>query len=110
MQAFKYSGSKHFEVLLGKAYYNNGFFNVPQKYGGLFAADKEKIEIQLGDDPQKLINGTIDRSSNNSGAPRIRCGVIYTRWVQRQFEIGDCMYVRVLSPGKIQLSVHTELR
>jgi hypothetical protein len=92
-----------FTILLGRAYYKSGFFNIKQKYSDLFGVDNDKISIQLGEKSEDIIEGYINRSANPNKAPRIMGGISLTNWIKDNFEEGDNMKISVLSPNSIQL-------
>ncbi len=92
-----------FEVSLGKAYYNQGFFNVRVEYSELFGSDGSKIEIRLGNEANPT-SGYINRTANGNGTPRIMTGKRYTEWIQSNFRMGDVLKVDVLTPSLIRLN------
>ena len=96
--------SKTIEVKLGNAYYDKGFFNIPQKYSEDFGADKAIIEIQLGDNSKKIIQGYINRTANVNGSPRIMCGKDLSEWIQKNFEKDDILTVDILTQVSIRLN------
>lgn len=93
-----------FEVKLGKAYYNQGFFNVSQKYSDNFGADKALIEIQLGDNSKNIIQGYINRTANNNGTPRIMGGKTLSDWIQKNYKQDDNLKVDILTNVSIRLN------
>lgn len=90
-----------FEVKLGTAYYNQGFFNVPIKYSENFDADMALIEIQLGEKSDYLIQGYINRTANNNGTPRIMGGKMLSNWIKENFREGDSLKVKILTKRSI---------
>lgn len=92
-----------FNIKLGTAYYNQGFFNVSQQYSSYFGADRELIEIKLGEDSIDNIKGVINRTANNNGTPRIMGGKELTNWIQCHFKQGDILRVELLTKGVIML-------
>ncbi|HEY5535455.1 MAG TPA: GIY-YIG nuclease family protein [Ignavibacteria bacterium] len=93
-----------FEVVLGHAYYNQGFFNVRILHSDDLGADKEEIAIQLGDNPKKKIKGYINRTANSNGTPRIMGGKLYTEWIKNNFRQKDNLTVDILTPVSIRLN------
>jgi len=92
------------EIILGDAYFNHGYFNLPIAVTALIAAHGEALTVELvggGFDP--IVDKTINRTANLNGAPRFHLGHLYTNWVQHNHDQGDTMYVRILSPNHIQL-------
>lgn len=94
---------RDFEIVLGQTYYNFGFFNVKKIYSSLFGADKEKIELQLGDKSNDTIFGYINRTANKNGSPRIIGGKELTKWFRSNFKQNDNLRISVLSPVSIRL-------
>lgn len=92
-----------FSVVLGLAYYNQGFFNVNNKYTELFGEDKSIIELQLGSSNGKTIHGYINRTANINGSPRIMGGKQLREWIKKNFKANDIMKVDVLAPNAIRL-------
>jgi hypothetical protein len=93
-----------FEIILGQAYYNQGFFNVKQQYSGIFGADKSIIEIQLGNNIKDTIQGYINRTANNNETPRIMGGKVLSEWIKSNFKQNDTLVVNVLTPISIKLN------
>lgn len=93
-----------FEITLGQAYYNQGFFNVKQFYSNQFSADKAIIEIQLGGNQNNIIQGYINRTANRNGTPRIMGGKILSEWIKSNFQQDDNLIVDILSPVSIRLN------
>jgi hypothetical protein len=96
--------SKTFEVKLGSAYYNQGFFNIPQKYSEDFGADKAIIEIQLGDNSKKIMQGYINRTANKNGTPRIMGGKDLSEWIQKNYKKDDILIGNILTQVSIRLN------
>lgn len=96
--------TKTFEIKLGKAYYNQGFFNVSQNYSDNFGPDKELIEIQLGDNFKNIIQGYINRTANKNGTPRIMGGITLSNWIQKNYNQDDVLLVDILSNVSIKLN------
>lgn len=92
------------EVKLGKAYYNQGFFNISQKYSDNFGADKALIKIQLGDNSKNIIQGYINRTANNNGTPRIMGRKKLSDWIQNNYKQGDNLKVDILTNVSIRLN------
>jgi hypothetical protein len=93
-----------FEVILGQAYYNQGFFNIKKRYSDQFGADKSIIEIRLGDNPKNAIQGYINRTANNNGTPRVMMGKEYTEWIKKNFKPNDILIVDILSAVSLRLN------
>lgn len=93
-----------FEVILGKAYYNQGFFNVPQDCSNEFGADKTNIEIQLGKNSNNILQGYINRTANINGTPRIMGGKALTDWLQKNYIQDEVLKVDILTEASIRLN------
>src|SRR5579871_3474474 len=91
------------EILLGQAYYNQGFFNINREHSQLFGGDNEMIEIQLGKKSDVTIQGYINRTANKNGTPRIMGGKELRDWIKKNFKLNDVMKVDVISPIAIRL-------
>jgi len=91
-----------FDISLGKAYYNQGFFNVPVQYQELFGSDGEQIEIYLGD-VESTVKGYINRTANTNATPRIMGGKDMTQWLKEGFNQGDSIKVDVLSSCSVMI-------
>lgn len=93
-----------FEVTLGQAYYNQGFFNIRVRHSDKIGADNEKIIVQLGDNPKNVIKGYINRTANCNKTPRIMCGKLYTEWIKNNFKQKDTLTVDILSKVSLRLN------
>jgi hypothetical protein len=90
------------KILLGEAYYNQGYFNIRQKFSNIFAKNKSLISIQLGDNSE-IIEGYINRTANPNKTPRIMIGIKYTNWIQTNYLKGDILTIEVFTNRKIKL-------
>ena len=81
------------QITLGIAYYNQGFFNIGVNHQYLIGEHNDLIAFTLGD--AAPFDGTIDRTANPNGTPRIMCGHQYTQFVQQHFNQGDNMTVQI---------------
>jgi hypothetical protein len=93
-----------FEIILGIAYYNQGFFNVSMAYNEIFGYDKSLIEIQLGENPENKIQGYVNRTANSNGTPRIMGGKVLTEWIKKHYRQGDLLRIDILSNDSIKLN------
>lgn len=89
-------------ILIGKAYYNQGFFNIRKRFSNMFGEDKSRIFVQLGDNPE-IIEGYINRTANPNKTPRIMIGIAYSNWIQMNFAKGDILTIEVFTNSKIKL-------
>jgi hypothetical protein len=94
---------KTFDIKLGTAYYNQGFFNVSQKYSGDLGADKAIIEIQLGENSKNIVQGYINRTANKNQTPRIMGGKALSDWIQKNYKQDDLLKVEILTDVSIRL-------
>jgi hypothetical protein len=90
-------------ILLGQAYYNQGFFNVGREYSEMFGADNATIDIQLGSSGDTTIQGYINRTANKNGTPRIMGGKELRNWIKNNFKPNDTMKVDIISPIAVRL-------
>ena len=90
-------------IILGIAYYNQGFFNVGREYSELFGADNATIDIQLSSSGETTILGYINRTANNNETPRIMGGKELRNWIKNNFNPNDTMKVDIISPIAIRL-------
>lgn len=91
-----------FELQLGIAYYNQGFFNVPVKYQEFFGSDGEEIEIYLGDIESPIV-GYINRTANRNATPRIMGGKEMKHWIMGGFKQGDHLKICVFSCHSVRV-------
>lgn len=92
-----------FEVVLGKTYYNNGFFNVPVKFSDRFPEHGTEISIYCGDS-RTLIRATVDRKANQANhTPRIYGRGSLTNWFGRYKRPDGIATIRIVSLNEIEL-------
>ncbi len=93
-----------FEVKLGKAYFDKGFFNVRQQYSELFGIANQVIQINLvANGKTDSIFGYVNRAANPNGSPRIMAGKDLTSWIQNNYKLGDIMKVEVIDDISIRI-------
>lgn len=90
-------------ISLGEAFYNQGFFNIGREYSHLIGADNAAIDIQLGSNADKTIQGYINRTANRNGTPRIMGGKELRDWVKNNFKPNDTLNVDIISPIAVRL-------
>jgi hypothetical protein len=95
-------GRPHFEVRLGQAYWNNGFFNVGVDFDRYFDKHNKPINIFLGDE-HSAVSGYINREANPNGTPRIMGGITMKEWIQRNAKFGGTITVEIFPDGDIRL-------
>jgi len=80
----------HFHIQIGQAYFNNGFINIPLEHQHHFGNEGELLTVYLGAWDQNMINNAwIDRHNMPNGVPRIHMGVLFTNWIQAEYQIGQ---------------------
>jgi hypothetical protein len=67
-------GIDGFEVVLGIAYYNQGFLNIGVQYQHHFGGDGTPVSIYLGQNAGQPIQGHVNRTANLNETPRIMGG------------------------------------
>lgn len=92
-----------FNILLGQAYFNQGFFNVGREHAHLLGADNSTIYIQLGTNADTTIQGYINRTANKNSTPRIMGGKELRNWIKNNFKLNDTMKVDIVSSIEIRL-------
>jgi hypothetical protein len=93
------------EVHINYAYYNQGFFNIKKQFSDLFGENKSSIRIQLGNKPENIIQGYVNRTANGKhGYPRIMAGKYYKYWIQENFKEGDILKIRMTEKDYIILT------
>jgi len=93
-----------FDVILQPTYWGKGFFNTGVAGSPMLGGDGQTIEIYRGDHSVPVL-GTINRTANGNGSPRIFGGKALREWFQRDVPEGAAMRVSVLSPTAIRLSL-----
>jgi hypothetical protein len=96
-----------FRFVLQKTYFRTGFFNVGVAAQAHIGADGEKIELFLGD-AERPVLGTINRTANTNGTPRVMGGLALRDWFQAQSREMEPISVQVLSPTSIRLHTVSE--
>ena len=102
LQAANQSALTAFEFVLQPTYYRTGFFNVGVAAQSSLGADGERIELFLGDNTQPIL-GTINRTANSNGTPRVMGGTGLRDWFQTDAIEMAKITVRVLSPKALRL-------
>jgi len=91
-----------FTIKLAQTYYKTGFFNVPVAHQTHFGGNGQQVELFVGDEVQPVI-GTINRTANRNGSPRIMGGVELRNSIQEKWSLDDDVQVDVLSPTSFRL-------
>lgn len=92
-----------FEISLGQTYFNQGFFNVSREYSSLFGSDNTNIDIHLGENIDKPLQGYINRTANKNGTPRIMGGKELKNWIIKNYKLNELLQVEIISPVAIRL-------
>tara|TARA_R110000737_G_C14624499_1_gene494331 strand:- start:10262 stop:11020 length:759 start_codon:yes stop_codon:yes gene_type:complete len=98
------SSKETFDIKIGHAYYNQGFFNISVKHQELLGSNGEEITIYLGD-KTSILSGYINRTANPNATPRIMGGKKLSIWIKQNFKQGDYMRVLVFSRCSIMIQV-----
>jgi hypothetical protein len=98
-----------FRFTLQRTYFRTGFFNVSVTSQAYLGADGETIELFLGDALGPVL-GTINRTANTNGTPRVMGGSSLRDWFQTHSQEMDAIAVQVLSPTSIRLAAVAESR
>ena len=91
-----------FRFILQPTYFRRGFFNVGVSSQRHIGSDGETIELFLGAALKPML-GTINRTVNSNGTPRIMGGPAVRDWFRSHSTIKDHIGVQVLSPTSIRL-------
>ena len=89
--------------ILGKSYYERGFFNLKTSYSHLVGADKTDIQIVVGD--KQIIHGKISRTANVSNTARIIGNKALKMWFQENAQINTELKITFISKKKIKLEI-----
>lgn len=92
-----------FEITIGSAYFNQGFFNVGVEYDGMVGANRSLIDIQLGLNEENSIHGYINRTAQPNATARIMGGAALRDWIRENFEQSKKMKVDLISPTSLRL-------
>lgn len=95
------------KIVLGKAYYTQGFFNIRKKDEHKFKEHLSKINIYLQGPDKEAIPGQINRTANTNGTPRIMGGNKMTKWIQANHKKGDILTVELINSSSIRLLTPT---
>ena len=93
---------REFQLTLHKAYYAQGFFNVPVEVDKGIGPDEERIVLLLGIEALE-IEGKVNRRAQPNGTARIMGGSALKHWFHEHCEQGEVLAVRILSPTRMVL-------
>ena len=96
------ASAQPFPLIVHKTYYLQGFFNVGVAQENLFGADGQEIAIYCEISQQPII-GTINRTANTNGTPRIMGGAALRDWFQSNLREMQEIMITVLSPTAIRI-------
>ncbi len=89
--------------ILGKSYYERGFFNLKTSYSHLVGDDKTDIQIVVGE--KQIIQGKISRTANVSNTARIIGNKPLKMWFSENAKINGELKITFISKKKIKLEV-----
>lgn len=89
--------------ILGKSYYERGFFNLKTSYSHLVGDDKTDIQIVVGE--KQIIQGKISRTANVSNTARIIGNKPLKMWFSKNTKINGELKITFISKKKIKLEV-----
>ncbi len=96
----------NFPKTIGRAYYENGFFNVPVDFARYFAGHDASISIDCERLPTPVI-GRIDRHANGNETPRVMGGRRLRGWFQQNLQVGQ--QIRVVVNNETHISISREV-
>jgi hypothetical protein len=92
-----------FKIILGEAYYNQGYINPGVEASASLGADGDLIEVSFDDGCEPVLSH-IDRRANRNGSVRIvGRNRLIARWFQAHFDKGDMVGAVVLDANRILL-------
>ena len=91
-----------FVFTLHPTYFDRGFFNVGVDSAHLLGGDGETIELFRGDEATPL-PGTINRTANANGTPRVLGGTGLRDWFRSACAAGGDVRAEVLTPRSVRL-------
>jgi hypothetical protein len=91
-----------FTLTLHSTYYSKGFFNIPVDFDRFVRDSEGDINLVLGN-TGRLITGTLNRSANSNGTPRIIGGRELKSWFQEHYKSGDHVSIDLSSENSIRI-------
>lgn len=91
------------EIILKPAYYNGYFFNIGVDFGEYFGEHDSIVFIYLGRVKQTPIQRRVNRTANNTGAPRIMSGPEIREWIRGNFDLEDYLTIEIIAFNTIRL-------
>lgn len=89
--------------ILGKSYYERGFFNLKTSYSHLVGEDKTDIQIVVGE--KQTILGKVSRTANVSNTARIIGNKPLKIWFQENATVNCELRITFISKKKIKLEI-----
>ena len=87
--------------ILGKSYFDRGFFNLKTAYSSLVGEDKDEIQIVVGE--KETIQGRISRTANSSGTPRVIGNKPLKLWFEKNSEVNGEIKITFINKRRIRL-------
>ena len=91
-----------FLLTVEATYWKQGFFNITVDYERFIGGHGESIDIHCQHVDEK-IEGTINRTANSNGTPRVMGRSALKRWFQETVRERGRVKVTILSPNSISL-------
>ncbi len=91
-----------YELVLGKTYYNKGFFNLGVSVDKFIRRDEGVIRIYLANTDQ-YIDGRAVRTANQNGTHRIFAGSRLRDWFFKNFKQNDLVLVVIEAPNALRI-------
>ena len=91
-----------FTITLTPTYYRKGIINPGQAVSHLFGATDETVTLSFSDGTRPVA-ARIDRRANRNGAVRfVGSNQAIANWLQKHFQPGDVVSVRILTPHLVE--------
>ena len=95
---------REFDIALGSTYYEQGFFNIPDKSDGLITKDNCILSLPDG----QRIKARITRNQNSNKTARVFGYAHLKHWFKGKFDEGDRVPAYILDENTILLGDHSE--
>jgi hypothetical protein len=94
------------EIVLGKAYFFQPFFNISAKYKHLFGEQNTALNVYLGSWENGPVSAYVNRLANPNHTPRIMFqGKDYNNYVQTNHQLGDKIKIYISPDHKNSILV-----
>jgi hypothetical protein len=97
-----------FKLRLEQTYWSKGFFNIPVDFERFLSHDDGPVDIFLGSGSVAAL-GRMTRSANRNATPRVFGNKPLQEFFQSHFNVGDCVYVELLSPHSVRIGGQVNL-